>query len=149
MIKVFLCADRSNILVKETFEVRVFLTNIPSEQEILGLHHVLIFDPKRLQIVDFKLVEDSLLNPLIGEPLVAIDNPQGIFDFNLARSSTTLNSSKGYIYSLTFMAMDYGITPIIQDIVDFRDADGVHIPSINNSLRFKIYNYPPYCRNFK
>ena len=118
----------------DEFIVKVIIKALPNEQSVLGFHNTVSFDTNFLQLVKCEVSADCLLNPIIGEPIIDIDNTSGTIDFNLARSVTSYPGSYGVVYDITLKATAKGTTSLEHVIADLRDSEGSVIPvTIENS----------------
>ncbi|OPJ57556.1 lectin like domain-containing protein [Clostridium oryzae] len=108
----------------DNFIIKVIIKSLPSGQNVLGFHDTVSFDANLLQAVGCEIPSDCLLNPIIGEPIIDINNLSGTIDFNLARSDTAYPSSDGVVFNITLKAKDNGTASLSHSIADLRDDQG-------------------------
>jgi hypothetical protein len=143
MVNIVLNAEQNKIKIGQEFDMFIYITNITKLQDILGFHHVISFDTKYLKLVNYNIATKSLLNPIIGVPIVDIDNKLGIIDFNLVRAYNSYQREWGLVYKIKFRSKKEGITELIQNVSDLRDRNCNPIESTCNKCRIAIGKNEP------
>lgn len=141
MVNILLKTCKKKIKIGKEFNTYIYITNISNLQDILGFHQIISFDTKCLQLVNYEIDKKSLLNPIIGTPIVDVNNDLGIIDFNLVRSDSTFYKNGGLVYKIKFKANKEGITELIQNVSDLRDSNCNSIESTCNNCKIVIQKY--------
>lgn len=110
MVYIALNTILNTVQVNQEFDVFVYIYSLADSQNILGFHNVIKYNPEFVSLVNYEIIPDSLLNPIIGQPIVDVNNATGMADFSAVRSNTNLPGKNGLVYKLKFKALKIGTT---------------------------------------